>query len=173
MAEETKICTKCKEERSIEDFYFDPRKPGRRVARCKYCFHNYYLKKSDQEFSYGEPSEDGKIHLKIPAQPNVFRSTEEKMLIHKILKFLGWHQNKKTYMWYKPGLKDKNGTWTFPIRNEYLEQPHKPYKRLTKQQVEEVRKLYDHEGIWNYERLAKRYGVAISTIWYAVNKSQK
>ena len=48
---ETKICTKCGQERPIEDFYWRNKAKGIRRSDCKYCHNNYvkdnYAKKKD------------------------------------------------------------------------------------------------------------------------------
>lgn len=45
---ETKICTKCKKELPVEDFYWRNKQQGKRRSECKYC-HNNYVKMKYQE----------------------------------------------------------------------------------------------------------------------------
>lgn len=45
---ETKVCTKCKRELPIDQFYWRDKKAGRRRSECKDC-HNGYVKAKYQE----------------------------------------------------------------------------------------------------------------------------
>ena len=48
---ETKICTKCGKEKSIEDFHWRNKEKGTRRSECKECHNNHmkkdYIKKKD------------------------------------------------------------------------------------------------------------------------------
>jgi len=88
----TKICTKCKIEKELDNFFDHKTGKYGKTAVCKEC-----TRKSRQKGFKG------------------YYNDEEKEMTYSFLTSLGWSRNEENDIWYKPeGWKDENGNWTYP-----------------------------------------------------------
>lgn len=65
-----KICTKCKEEKSLDNFSKDQSKKDGLLSKCKSCFNLYYIEKQEYfNIKYKEKKNEkfkGKISKRYP-----------------------------------------------------------------------------------------------------------
>ena len=88
----TKICTKCKIEKELDNFFDHKTGKYGKTAVCKEC-----TRKSRQKGFKG------------------YYNDEEKEMTYSFLTSLGWTRNEENDIWYKPeGWKDENGDWIYP-----------------------------------------------------------
>lgn len=101
----SKICGKCFEEKLVDEFYFNIT----RNCLTSYCKPCIKLIKTEK---------DKKIQLeegfkRIRQQPNTYNDENERKLTFELLNALGWIFNEENGIWYKPGIKNPDGTWNF------------------------------------------------------------
>lgn len=101
-----KLCKKCGEVKQIEEFYNrDKNNNAKKQCYCKECTIENVRQKRLLE------KED-----EVLPNPNEYVSDEQKYDTIEVLTVLGWLWNDKLKLWYKPGIKNENGTWKFQIK---------------------------------------------------------
>lgn len=96
---EEKRCPRCKEIKPIEEFHF-LEKTQRYVCYCRQCV-------TEMSFLDNININGGRVLDK----PNHYSSNTQRQYVAEIMTALGWSFNEKNKIWYKKGLKSKNGNW--------------------------------------------------------------
>lgn len=108
-----KKCNTCFEIKPIEKFYFQNKKLGKRFGRCSEC----ELEKDRQERLELVKEQNGAIRIK--SKPNEYYDEYQKEYTFNILKAIGWIFNEEKGMWWKPGVKNEDGTFVNVKPNRY------------------------------------------------------
>lgn len=122
----TKICTKCKIEKEMDNFFDHKTGKYGKTAVCKEC-----TRKSRQKGFKG------------------YYNDEEKEMTYSFLTSLGWTRNEENDIWYKPeGWKDENGDWIYPEKIQAnLEIIKKEEEEIKKQiQIEKDRIIQERRA---------------------------
>ena len=122
----TKICTKCKIEKELDNFFDHKTGKYGKTAVCKEC-----TRKSRQKGFKG------------------YYNDEEKEMTYSFLTSLGWSRNEENDIWYKPeGWKDENGDWIYPEKIQAnLEIIKKEEEEIKKQiQIEKDRIIQERRA---------------------------
>ncbi len=122
----TKICTKCKIEKELDNFFDHKTGKYGKTAVCKEC-----TRKSRQKGFKG------------------YYNDEEKEMTYSFLTSLGWTRNEENDIWYKPeGWKDENGDWIYPEKIQAnLEIIKKEEEEIKKQiQIEKDRIIQERRA---------------------------
>ena len=124
----TKICTKCKIEKELDNFFDHKTGKYGKTAVCKEC-----TRKSRQKGFKG------------------YYNDEEKEMTYSFLTSLGWTRNEENDIWYKPeGWKDENGDWIYPEKIQ-------ANLEIIKKEEEEIKKQIQIEkDRINQERRAEK-----------------
>ena len=161
---EEKYCVRCEEIKPIEEFYIKKTKKGtpRPSSYCKIC--NAI---NNKEYARDKRGTSGWNDItKIPGEYN---NNEEKEQTFQFLTSIGWKYDKKTNMFFKPGLKEKDGIWSIFKKHQpkpiQLDIPtHTPGKPISKEMKEKIKQLL----IDGYDKneIAITTNVSISMIYY-------
>jgi hypothetical protein len=95
-----KTCVTCLVVKTVDDFY-----KNRLV--CKRCCTELE-KKSYQDKTYQRLDKNGGS-LRIPNKPGKFHDEYQKHYTHEILLSMGWKLNEENNIWWKDGIKTKDG----------------------------------------------------------------
>jgi len=98
-----KTCVTCLVVKTVDDFY-----KNRLV--CKKCCTDME-KKSYQDKTYQRLNDNGGS-LRVPIKPGNFHDEYQRHYTHEILLSMGWKLNEENGMWWKEGIKNKDGIFT-------------------------------------------------------------
>lgn len=103
---EFRRCPMCNDIKKISTSFYLNRKTGR-VARvnCKLCESRLEKEKAQE---YIKETFGGN---RIPPKPNTYTNEIQRECTFNLMKSLGWTFNTENNIWYKPGIKDKNGNF--------------------------------------------------------------
>jgi hypothetical protein len=124
-----KKCNTCHEEKPIEAFYVQSKRTGKRFNRCAAC-----EVEKDRLFRENERREQGGA-IRVKVKPNTYTDEYQKDATFKIMKAYGWIFNEEKGMWWKPGIKNEDGTFV------NVKPKIKTQKPLTDAQHEEMIRL--------------------------------
>lgn len=91
-----KLCRRCGDKKSLDEFYF--KQSVRRYAT--YCIE------CTSEINHQTYNEE-----KVMKYPNQYSSEEQKKQVFQFMENSGWIFMDDVGRWWKPGVKDINGTW--------------------------------------------------------------
>ena len=165
---EERICCACGEMKPISEFYIKKTKKGtpRPSSYCIIC-----LSEKNKEYARDKRGTSG--WNDIDKNPGEYNDNEEKEQTHQLLKLIGWKFDKEKNMFYKPGLKEKDGTWTIfkkhqPKPIELNIPTHTPGKPLSKEMREKIKELI-FEG-YDKNEIATTTNVSVSMV-YSINRT--
>jgi hypothetical protein len=147
---EVKKCNTCHEVKPIDAFYLQSRKDGKRFNRCAAC----EIEK-DRLYRENERREQGGA-IRVLTQPNTYNDEYQKDATFKIMKAYGWIFNEEKGMWWKPGIKNEDGTFVKVIPKK------KKTRALTDKQHQEMIML-KKKGM-NVGIIAGYIGASISSV---------
>jgi ribosomal protein L13 len=154
---EYKQCIGCKEYKLKNNFYKDGRES--RFNRCKACIKIKDNKEREQELIENGGS------LQISPTPNTYKDKYQKELVFQFLPLCGWKFNEDKGIWWKPGIKNEDGTFV----------NIKPYKKkisnITKEQVQQMLQ-YKRRGM-KIGLIAGYMGLSISNVSFWLQKYEK
>ena len=103
-----KQCVQCKEWKYKNQFY--KQHQTHTTVRCKPCILGIEKIKRDKEKE--EKLVENWGSSRVLLKPNHFTDKYQKEHTHEFLKVIGWIQDPQTNKWYKPGIKEQDGTWS-------------------------------------------------------------
>lgn len=158
----TKICKKCNTEEPIEMFYQFIRKGKKyRSNMCNECRrHKARVYRKERYY----------LNRDIPVfdDPDNFANEEDKQLVEDCMRAMKWIYDEPSNTWWKPGVKNLDGTWVKMIEAEQR-QLDKHYGKLTDELVDKIirEKLNNVRPIY---MASKYYGVNYRELTYRIKK---
>jgi hypothetical protein len=104
-----KVCSKCSEAKGPECYY------AYRKSICKECIKTFEKKKY---YDAEEVKKENGGTLRCPPKPGVYLDDYQRFYTKEILTAIGWLYNEEKNIFYKPGLKDKDGNWEIKFDSE-------------------------------------------------------
>jgi hypothetical protein len=155
-------CTSCKEYKDLETCFYKTKTAYQIV--CKDC-----RKEDDRIKRLKELSEIGGSE-RFCKQPNEYVDEFQREQVFMVMEMLGWTFEGTT--WYKPGIKEKDGTWPKvkpPIIEPKIRQPKKGRKL---NMPKEVLLEYREDGL-SFREIGKLYGVSGPAIIQKLKEDEK
>lgn len=141
----SKICAECKQEKTLEHFNKDGRRPEKYRSKCKECVKNYY-EKNKIEIIKKQKERNIKNKDKISKQRKVFRDGHKKEIAmeRKI-----WYLKNKDKVLEKNKIKYYNNKEYFKERNIKYREEHRDeiniakakYRKNNKERISELNKV--------------------------------
>jgi len=155
---EEKHCPKCDRDLPIENFYKRRDRPGY-LTYCKIC---------TIEIRREERLRDGIEKYKIPDEPGDYKGIEDMIEDQKnFLELIGWQYSEKTKIWFKPGIKEEDGTWN-NIKKQNLAPPT-DYSKYSKEELKNIIiDMYENDKL-NVKHISKLVGISSTTIYGIIN----
>ena len=161
-------CRKCSQYKSLDEYYKNPRGRGL-FLDCKPCTLETY-RESDRIKRQKVLEEQGGA-LAIRTNPNEYMDEYQKEATFNLMKLMGWSFNEETGIWWKEGIKTKDGIF-INIKESKLRRRGEIYTNK-KDLLPEIIKL--REKKMSYDRIAAKLGVGHNTVynWYQEYEKNK
>jgi len=163
-----KKCRKCEEYLPIEKFYRNT-KSKTLFQDCKACTLKSY-RESDKNKRQELLEEQGGA-LAIRTSPNEYYDEYQKKATFKLMKLMGWSFNEENGIWWKDGIKTKEGIF-INIKECNRRKPGAVYKNK-KELVPKIIELRKNK--MSYDDIAIKLGVGHNTVynWYREYEKSK
>lgn len=106
--EDTKICTKCGEEKPLSQYYWY-KKGQRPYPHCIPCNAEITRRK---RMKYGYTN----MAQRLTNKPNTWKDENQRIETWSVLECMGWKFNEEKGIWYDNKIKDKDGNWLVNVR---------------------------------------------------------
>lgn len=135
-----KVCKSCNIPKDPNEYY------AYRKSICKECIKTFEKKKYYDAETVKR--ENGGI-LRCPPKPGVYLDDYQRYYTKQILLAIGWSHNEEKDIFYKPGLKDKDGNWEIQFDSSYRGDIKKQYLKIRKEMTADKLphlKIYRNSG---------------------------
>lgn len=154
-------CTSCNEYKDLETCFYKTKTAYQIV--CKEC-----RKEQDRIKRYKEIATIGGSE-RYKFNPNEYVDEFQKQQVFMVMELLGWQYDGTT--WYKPGIKEKDGTWSI------LKPTITPKKTYNKKERKlnisnEMIMEYREDGL-SYREIGTLYGVSGQAVMYKLREDEK
>ena len=145
-----KICNKCKQLKSIQDFYASKKKYV--SGTCKECYNKL------EKIKYYEYKEDNCGGARILQKPNLYANTAQKNCLFQLMESMGFKFNQEKQIWWKPSFRTEDGIFI-----KVKPKPKRKREYLTKLMIKEIHELFDKNT--PVSDIALKYGTHENTIY--------
>ena len=104
----TKRCPHCQLTKSVDEFSKRNKQFSTLSSWCKKCTSN----KINENYHYRTKVKDVD-DFPVYNEPNLYYNEEQRNQVFEFLNTIGWSYNDDRQIWFKDGIKDRNGIWNF------------------------------------------------------------
>ena len=153
-----KTCTKCKELKHIDEYYFHQRSKGIRFAECIEC------QKEKDRLDHEQYLENNGGHDRILTKPNQYMDEIQRNQTFQVMELLGYTFDEELGTWFKEGVKTLEED--SKIKFHFLRYTRRPYRGKGKKISQLLRDriiLYRKKG-YSMGKISLITGVSDSSI---------
>jgi hypothetical protein len=155
-----KKCNTCGVNKVLEQYYFHCKAKDQRFGRCIEC-----QRKKDREQSKLKKEEQGGSLL-VLMKPNTYVDEYQKENTFQLMKSIGWSFNEENGVWWKEGIKSKDGVFInipVTVKKIYRRRPPKKQQPKYSQEVIDGMKQLRKKGE-TLQSIADKYDCSPPTV---------